>query len=219
MPGQEVVSSYSSQLMLGCPSSIWGTRIEIVTVLCSTLASSTDLKEFKLHTVYPVVSEEIQLLKFVGQIPSKGKVSAPAVHDSDCWLCQVVWRAVIWSLLPKAKREFKGLSAKWMTELLEPMLAMQLHSLVGRTGKRKSKELPPSQWQSLLAATGYRKKCSHSCYTESARESKWFKRVLSFVLKQQYFVGENELSSNFARTYHRKQQHTLFASNYISIFQ
>ena len=39
MPGQEVVSSYSSQLMLGCPSSIWGTRIEIVTVLCSILAS------------------------------------------------------------------------------------------------------------------------------------------------------------------------------------
>ena len=57
--------------------------------------------------------------------------------SGDCYLV----------IAPKgySRRQFKGLSAKWMAELLEPMVAMQLHSLVGRTGKRKSKELPPSQ--------------------------------------------------------------------------
>ena len=46
---------------------VWGMSLRKITSLGSNLASVTDLKEFKLHTVYALISEAIKPLQLVGQ--------------------------------------------------------------------------------------------------------------------------------------------------------
>ena len=58
-----------------------------VTSLGSNSASVTDLKEFKLHTVYAVISEAIKPLQLVGQ-------AAEFKFESKFESLQVIWQSV-----------------------------------------------------------------------------------------------------------------------------
>ena len=58
-----------------------------VALLGSNLASVTDLKEFKLHTVYAVISEAINSLQLVGQ-------AAEFKFESKFEPLQVIWQSL-----------------------------------------------------------------------------------------------------------------------------
>ena len=58
-------SDFLSLVVMATP--VWGMSLRNVTSLGSNLASVTDLKEFKLHTLYAVISEAIKPLQTIGQ--------------------------------------------------------------------------------------------------------------------------------------------------------
>ena len=66
---------------------VWGISIRNLTSLGSDLASVTDLKEFKLHTVYAVISEAIKPLQLVGQ-------AAEFKFESKFEPLQVIWQSL-----------------------------------------------------------------------------------------------------------------------------
>ena len=72
-----------------------------VTSLGSNSASVTDLKEFKLHTVYAVISEAIKPLQLVGQ-------AAEFKFESKFEPLPVIWQS-LWRLFQKV---IKGLEGK-----------------------------------------------------------------------------------------------------------
>ena len=62
------MSAFSDLLSLFVMATpVWGMSLRNVTSLGSSLASVTDLKEFKLHPFYAVISEAIKPLQLIGQ--------------------------------------------------------------------------------------------------------------------------------------------------------
>ena len=71
-----------------------------VTSLGSNLASVTDLKELKLHTVYAVISEAIKPLQLVGQ-------AAEFKFESKFEPLPVIWQSLP-KAVPEDNRRFRG---------------------------------------------------------------------------------------------------------------
>ena len=82
-----------------CP--VWGLSIEIVTSLSSISASSTDLEEFKLHSFYSEVSEQIKS-------PSQlvGQAVEYKIEDKFESLL-VIWQS-LWKAIPEQGFENVG---------------------------------------------------------------------------------------------------------------
>ena len=81
---------------------------------------------------------------------------------------QVLALACVLAITSKgcSRRQSKFLTAKSMAELLGQLSGT---SFAGQTGNSKHTAFT-SWWQSLLAATAHlRKKCCHSCYTDSRK--------------------------------------------------
>ena len=73
-----------------CP--VWGLSIEIVTSLSSISASSTDLEEFKLHSFYSEVSEQIKSpSQLVGQAV---EYKIEDKFESLLVIWQLLWKAI-----------------------------------------------------------------------------------------------------------------------------
>ena len=66
---------------------VLGMSLRKVTWLSSNLASVTDLKESKLHTVYFVISEAVRPLQLVGQV-------AKFKFESKFEPLQVIWQSL-----------------------------------------------------------------------------------------------------------------------------
>ena len=79
---------------------VWGVRIDIVSVMSSISAFLTDLKEFKLHTVYFGASEQIKLLQPIGQ-------AAEFKFESKFEPLQVIWQSLP-TAIPEDNRRFRG---------------------------------------------------------------------------------------------------------------
>ena len=136
-----------------------------LTSLGSDLASVTDLKEFKLQTVYAVISEAINPLQLVGQ-------AAEFKFESKFEPLQVIWR----SLRRLFQKVIEVLEGKINGQALGAALLL---CLCGSDGRAQTQGVPvnfPSRRQSLQAATwaSLRKTCYHSCKTDSVQESTRF---------------------------------------------
>ena len=81
--------------------SVWGMSIINLTLLGSNLTSVTELKEFKLHPVYAVISEAIKPLQLVGQ-------AAEFKFESKFETLAVIWQ----SLLRLFQTVIEGLEGK-----------------------------------------------------------------------------------------------------------
>ena len=72
---------------LECLAAERGMSLRKVTSLGSNLASVTDLKELKLHTVYAVISEALKPLQLVGQ-------AAQFKFESKLEPLPVIWQSL-----------------------------------------------------------------------------------------------------------------------------
>ena len=108
------------------------------------LASSTDLKELKLQTVYSQMSEHIKPSQLVGQ----GSQATELQFESKFKPQQVIWQSLP-KAIPEDNRRF---DCKINGRALGAALSsIQGTALVGLTGKHKHRAFP-IRLQSLLAA-------------------------------------------------------------------
>ena len=124
----------------------------------NNFASVTDLKEFKLHTVYAVISEVIKDLHLVGQAAEFNSVSKFEP-------LQVIWQSL------------QGLSQKVIKSLEGKLISQALGAALRQMGKHKHRAFFSRQ-QSLLAHLT--KTCYYSCYIYSVQESKRFQCFVNF---------------------------------------
>ena len=111
--------------------------IRNVTMLHSNLASITDLKEFKLSTVYAVVLESIKPLQLVGQ-------AAEFKFESKFEPLLAISPKAVPNGNQRCRGNING-QALWAAR----------HCLGGWTGQHKHREFPrqfPSRWQLPVAA-------------------------------------------------------------------
>ena len=100
---------------------VLGMSLRKVTWLSSNLASVTDLKESKLHTVYFVISEAVRPLQLVGQV-------AKFKFESKFEPLQVIWQS-LWRLFQKV---IEGLEGKINGQALGAALRLCLRGSDGR---------------------------------------------------------------------------------------
>ena len=84
------LASVHQHSLLGWQTPSWGMRVEKVYSLASISTSPTDLKEFKLHTVYQGISEKINLVNLLVRLQSLSwsQILAPAGP------VQVIWQSL-----------------------------------------------------------------------------------------------------------------------------
>ena len=135
-------------------SPVQGMSLRKVTSLGSNSASVTDLKEFKLHTVYDVILEAIKPLQLVGYVAEFKFEALPVI-----WEC----------LLRLFQKVIEGLEGKIKGQAHGAALLLFLRWLDGRAQTQGV----PSRLQSLQATTGSWKTCYHSssCDADSVQES------------------------------------------------
>ena len=124
-------------------------------------AFSTDLKEFKLHTVYFGTSEQIKPLQPVGQ-------AAEFKFESKFEPLQVIWQSLP-KAIPEDNRRF-WLQNQWQCSWGRALAQLERVGLArSNTGRFRVGGSRCWPRQARL-----RKTCYHSCDTDSVRQSKRF---------------------------------------------
>ena len=174
-----------SDIMFQNSFSFWGMRVENNSSLASNFASPnwlhSNLKEFKLHTVYSGISELINHLQLVDQAAEFKFESAWPDFKFESKFKPL---PSIWQSLPKAIPEGRNRSFQCKING-QAFWAVLLYSLGWSDGQAQTQgisELDCSSCWQRQAGLAWGKKCYHSCDTDLVLELKWFKWPQIFSL-------------------------------------